>query len=59
MSVEVYNFAGEFQYTHTFNPKFNKQEPEGLKIYDDKIYIGITSKCPGCVGRLNSIYYFK
>ena len=59
MLVEVYNFAGEYQYTYTFNPKFSKQEPEGLKIYDDKIYVGITSKCPGCVGRLNSIYYFK
>ncbi len=57
--IEVYNFAGELQYTYIFNPKLKSQEAEGMKIYNNMLFIGITSKCSGCSGRVNSIYYFK
>ena len=59
MYIEVYNYVGELQYVYTFNPKLSNQEAEGLKIYDNSIYVGITSNCKGCNGKINSIYYFK
>ena len=57
--IEVYNYIGELQYTYIFNPKLTNQEAEGLKIYNNHVYIGITASCPKCSGRVNNIYYFK
>ena len=57
--VEVYNLVGELQYTHIFSPKLKSQEAEGLKIYNNRVFIGITSACTNCSGRVNNIYYFK
>ena len=59
MYIEVYNYVGELQYVYVFNPNMSNQEGEGLKVYDDSIYIGITSNCKGCNGKINGIYYFK
>ena len=59
MYIEAYNYVGELQYTYIFNPKLKGQETEGMKIYNNKIYVGIINKCSGCSGNINSIYYFK
>ena len=59
MYIEAYNYAGELIYTYIFNPGFSKQESEGLKIYNNRIYIGITKNCAGCNGKSNNIYFFE
>ena len=59
MYIEVYNYIGQLQYVYTFDPKLKDQEAEGLKIYDNTLYVGITNSCNGCNGKVNSIYYFK
>lgn len=57
--VEVYNYAGELQYTKIFTANKATQESEGLQIYNHHIFVGVTNKCSGCSGRVNNIYYFK
>jgi len=59
MYVEVYNYVGELQYSYVFNPKLSGQEAEGLKIYNNKIFVGVVYNCKGCNGKTNAIYYFK
>jgi hypothetical protein len=59
MYVEVYNYVGELQYSYVFNPKLSGQEAEGLKIYNNKIFVGVVYSCKGCNGKTNAIYYFK
>ena len=50
MSITAYNMLGEIVYTKNFyiknakQAKTNNEEPEGLKIYGGKIYIGFTHK---------------
>ncbi len=57
--IEAYNYVGQLQYTYIFNPNFSGKEAEGLKIYQNKIYIGFSANCPNCAGKVNNIYYFK
>lgn len=59
MYIEVYNYVGELQYTYIFNPKLSGQEAEGLKIYNNKVFVGVVYSCKGCNGKTNAIYYFK
>ena len=53
MYIEVYNMLGELQYVKTVDPGYKNysQEAEGIKIYNNTIYIGfihreISSKTP-------------
>lgn len=57
--VEVYNMLGELQYTKKITTSLTKAEAEGLKIYNNRIYIGITYEKSGKSGRYNAIYYFN
>ncbi len=63
MAITVYNMLGEKQYSKSFyvknakQAKKNNEEAEGLKIYGNRIYIGVTHKQG--VGSLYDIGYFK
>ncbi len=55
--IEVYNMLGELIYTRKVKVSLNKPEAEGLKIYNNQLFIGVTYES-GKNGRYNSIYYF-
>lgn len=63
MTIEAYNMLGELKYTKNFyatgaqSAKSNKEEPEGLKIYNKKIFIGYTHS-KGNIGTVFDIGYF-
>lgn len=63
MAITAYNMLGEKQYTKSFyvknasQAKKNNEEAEGLKIYGNHIYIGVTHKYG--TGSLYDIGYFK
>lgn len=55
--LEVYNMLGELIYTRKEKVSLNKIEAEGLKIYNNILFIGATYES-GKNGRYNNIYYF-
>lgn len=63
MTIEAYNMLGELKYTKNFyangasSAKNNKDEPEGLKIYRNRIFIGYTHN-KGNIGTVFDIGYF-
>jgi hypothetical protein len=56
--VEVYNMLGELQYVKKATVSMTKAEAEGLKIYNNHIYVGVTYE-NSKPGRYNAIYYFE
>lgn len=58
--VEVFNLLGELQYTKKLSiSTANSREAEGLKIYNEHIYIGSTHTKSGVKGKLFDVGYFK
>ncbi len=58
--IEVFNFLGELQYVYKVPlSTSNKREPEGLKIYNNKIYIGSTHTMKNISGKVFDIGYFN
>ncbi len=55
--LEVYNMLGELIYTRKEKISLNKPEAEGLKIYNNQLFIGVTYESVRN-GRYNNIYYF-
>lgn len=56
--IEVYNMLGELKYVRKVPVTLKEAEAEGLKIYNNKIYIGVTYNSSKN-GRYNNIYYFR
>lgn len=58
--LEVFNLLGELQYSKKLSiSKANNREAEGLKIYNEHIYVGSTHKKSGVKGTLFDVGYFK
>ncbi len=56
--IEAYNMLGELKYVRKVPVTLKEAEAEGLKIYNDKVYIGVTYES-NKNGRYNNIYYFE